>query len=331
MNLRLIIKLIIVQILITPITNITAQTAADGSTTPKSAPQYVRLNIQNDMLIPRDKTDRYFSSGIKFEYLFLHNPHKKGLLSKIFPKLTKANNYYGASIVSNMYTPANKSENVIVGDRPYAGWAYLGLVGISNDYINATRFTTEYSLGAIGPITQQEFFQTKMHQLVKRPLPLGWKNQIANDIALNLNFMGEKRLIKPIDNIDLLGMIEANIGTVNNYVGAGGMVRIGWFEDYFRNIAQVKGRTNWQLFVYARPSVRLVADNSLLQGGMFTYYKSPYVIPKDDLKRVYMNAELGYGVTYRNFNFTYSQNIRTAEFKDAKTMFWGAVSMACGF
>jgi lipid A 3-O-deacylase len=329
MNIKLIFKLFLIQIFTTPILNLSAQT--ESASTPKSAPQYMRLNIQNDMLIPRDKTDRYFSSGIKMEYMFMQNPNKNGIINKVFPKLPKANNYTGLSVASNMYTPANKSENVIVGDRPYAGWAYLGLVGISNDYINATRFTTEYSLGAIGPITQQEYFQTRVHQIIKRPLPQGWKNQIANDIAINMNFVGEKRLIKPINNIDMMGILETNIGTVNNYVGAGGMVRVGWFEDYFRNIAQVKGRNNWQLYAFARPLVRLVADNSLLQGGMFTYYKSPYVIPKDDLKRVYMNAELGYGLTYRNFNVTYSQNIRTAEFKDAKTMFWGALTMACGF
>ena len=302
---------------------------SEGS--PARAPQYLRLDIQNDMLIPRDKTDRYFSSGVKIDYMFLHNPHKKTLVDKIFPKLSKANNYYGITIASNMYTPSNKSENIVVGDRPYAGWAYLGLTGISNDYINSARFSTEYTLGAIGPITQQEFFQSQMHKIIDRPQPLGWKNQIANDIAINLSFTGEKRLSKPSENFDIIGLIETNIGTVNNYMGIGGMVRVGWFEDYFRNVFQVKGRRNWQLYAFTRPTVRLVADNSLLQGGMFSYSKSPYVIPKDDLKRIYLDAELGYGITYRNVNVTYSQNIRTAEFKDAKTMFWGALTMACGF
>ena len=309
----------------------TTLSAQGAETAEKRPPQYIRLDIENDMLIPRSKTDRYFSSGLKFDYLFLSNPHKKALIKKIFPKLENANNYYGYTLATNMYTPANKSENIVVGDRPYCGWAYLGLKGISNDYIKETRFSTEYSLGALGPITQQEFMQTQVHNLLSRPKPQGWKNQIANDIAINLSFVGEKRFTQLSENVDIIAAVETNVGTVNNFIGVGGIIRIGWFEDYFRNIMQVKGRKNWQLFAFARPVVRVVADNSLLQGGMFTYYKSPYVIPKDDINHVYMNAEIGYSATFRNFNVTYSQNIRTPEFADAKNMFWGAMTFSYGF
>lgn len=297
----------------------------------KSQPKYIRLDIENDALIPRDKTDRYFSSGLKLDYLTMPNPHRAPAISKIFPRMNKANNYYGYTVAMNMYTPADKTENLPVGDRPYCGWAYLGLVGISNDYIKSMRYITEYTLGAIGPIAQQEYFQTKFHSLIGRPPAKGWKNQIANDIAINLSFTGEKRIIQPADNVDIVGVLETNIGTVNNYLGVGGVIRVGWFEDYFRNIMQVKGRNVWQIYVFTRPVVRVVADNSLLQGGIFTYHNSPYVIPKDDLTRVYLNTELGYGITYHNFNITYSQNFRTAEFKEAKTMYWGAMTFAYGF
>ena len=326
MDFRLVFSIVILHSFISTTTIFAQQDNAE-----KSPPQYLRLDIDNDALIPRDKTDRYFSSGLKLDYLTMPNPHKAPWVSKIFPKLDKANNYFGYTIAMNMYTPANKTENLPVGDRPYCGWAYVGLVGISNDYIKATRFSTEYSLGAIGPISQQEYIQSKFHDLIGRPQAKGWKNQIANDIAINLSFVGEKRLTQPSDNLDIVGVLETNIGTVNNYMGVGGLIRVGWFEDYFRNIMQVKGRSVWQMFVFTRPVVRLVADNSLLQGGIFTYHNSPYVIAKDDLSRVYMNAELGYGVTYRNFNVTYSQNIRTPEFKDAKNMYWGAMTFAYGF
>lgn len=328
MNFRLFFCTLILQSTILNITTVSAQVSEAAE---KRPPQYIRLDIENDMLIPRAKTDRYFSSGLKLDYTVLSNPHKKSFLKKIFPKLENANNYYGYTIATNMYTPANKSENIIVGDRPYCGWAYLGLTSTSNDYIKATRFSTEYTIGAIGPITQQEFMQTQFHSLIGRPEPQGWKNQIANDIAINIGFTGEKRFTQLSDNVDIIAAIEANVGTVNNYVGAGGVVRVGWFEDYFRNIMQVKGRKNWQLFAFARPMIRVVADNSLLQGGMFSYSKSPYVIPKDDINHVYMNAEIGYSLTFRSFNMTYSQNIRSPEFANAKNMVWGAMAFSYGF
>jgi hypothetical protein len=294
--------------------------------------QYVHVDIENDMLIPRDKTDRYFSSGVKVDYYFLENPSDKLFVGKVFPKTKSGNIYVGVSGAMNMYTPANISDETMKpGDRPYAGWAYLGLSGISNDVKNAIRFVTEYSVGVIGPAAQQEYFQRGVHQIISRPLPKGWKNQIANDIAINLSFTGEKRIFKPSDNVELMYNFETNIGTVTNYLGMGGTLRIGWFDDYFKDILQLSRSKNWQLYAFARPAVRVVADNSLLQGGMFTYYKSPYVIAKDDLKRIYFNTEFGYTCTYRNLSFTYSQNLRTSEFKGAKNMFWGAISCTLGF
>lgn len=293
---------------------------------------YMRLDIENDMLIPRQKTDRYFTSGLKLDYLFLKNPPEKLWFSKIFPRLKNGDNFYGLTAASNMYTPANMTETIIQGDRPYAGWAYIGFTNVSNDVNTATRFSTEYTLGAIGPIVRQELIQCKWHEIIGRPIPKGWKNQIANDIALNLSFTGEKRFFRPAEYVDIIGTLEANVGTVMNYMGFGGMVRVGWFDDYFQDIMQVKGKTNkWQAYVYMRPLVRIIADNALLEGGIFTYFKSPYTIPRDDISRYYMNTEFGYSLSFRNMNMTYSQSVRTPEFRGAKNMFWGATTFSFGF
>jgi lipid A 3-O-deacylase len=294
--------------------------------------QYIRLNLENDFLLLRDKTDRYFTNGTRLEYLTAANTDKPSRFEEIIPKLRNADTYLGLSIASNMYTPKNKSaEAIVYGDRPYAGWAYIGFMGISNSKSNATRLKTEYSLGAIGPITQQEKIQTSMHKLVDRPVSMGWKNQIANDIAANVFFSAEKRVIKPLDYLDVLGHVETNIGTVTNYMGLGGLVRVGWFEDYFKNVMPISTTKDWQAFIFARPTMRVVMDNSLLQGGVFNYYNSPYVIPRDDLKHAYFETAFGYSLSYRSFNMTYSQNFRTSEFKDAKTMFWGGMAFSYGF
>jgi lipid A 3-O-deacylase len=297
----------------------------------ETVPRYVHFDIENDMLIPRDKTDRYYSSGTKLEYSVMQTPYSRRRLQKIFLKLKDAELYMGLLVMANMYTPANLSENPPAGDRPYAGWLCVGVKGVSNSYPQATRFSTEYTLGVIGPASLQGTFQKEFHKIVGRPEPKGWKNQIVNDIALNLSFVGEKRIVKPSDNVDLVGIMELNIGTVTNYMGIGGMLRAGWFDDYFKNIFQVNGTNPWQIFTFARPMVRIIADNSLLQGGIFTSSESPYVIPKDDLYRSYLETEFGYGISYHKFNFTYSQIIRTAEFKGAKNMLWGKMSFTYTF
>jgi lipid A 3-O-deacylase len=294
--------------------------------------QYLRMTLENDVLLLRDKTDRYFTSGTRLEYLTAANTAKPSRFEEIIPKLKKSDTYLGLSIASNMYTPKNKStEAIVYGDRPYAGWAYIGFMGVSNSKSTGTRLTTEYSLGAIGPVTQQEKVQASFHKFVDRPIAQGWKNQIANDIAANVFFSAEKRVVNPTEYLDVLGLVETNIGTVTNYMGVGGLVRVGWFEDYFQNVLPLSASKNWQAFIFSRPTMRVVMDNSLLQGGVFNYYNSPYVIPRDDLKHVYMETAFGYSLSYRSFNMTYSQNFRTSEFKDAKTMFWGAMAFSYGF
>jgi lipid A 3-O-deacylase len=294
---------------------------------------YARVQIENDMLIARHKTDRYFSSGVRLDYLFVKNPTAQSWLSKLFPRLQNADNFVGFTASSSMYTPANKAEQVIVGDRPYAGWLHGGVYHISNSAASATRFKTEYTVGVIGKAAMQEEMQKNWHQVINRPQPLGWDNQIASDVALTVNFKGEKRLLQPAEHVDLIGFAEANIGTVMNYGGVGGMMRLGWFEDYFANILPLSknAHKSWQAFVFIRPSVRIVADNALLQGGIFTYDKSPYVIQRDDLARYYMETEFGYSLSYRNINMTYSQSIRTPEFNGARNMFWGGLSCSVGF
>ncbi|MDZ7877927.1 MAG: lipid A deacylase LpxR family protein [Saprospiraceae bacterium] len=294
--------------------------------------QYLRLNIDNDMLIWRERTDRYFTSGLRLDYLRAANKNKPSCFKDMIPKLQNSEIYLGVSLVFNMYTPKNRfTEAIVLGDRPYAGWAYIAYTGISNSKSKAMRLKTEYSLGALGPITQQEELQTAVHKWANRPLSKGWKNQILNDLAANVLFSVEKRVISPTEYLDILGIVEANIGTVTNYMGLGGLVRLGWFEDYFDNVMPLKTSKDWQVFVFTRPTVRLMTDNSLLQGGVFNYEKSPYVIQRDDLKHVYLDVGFGYSLTYRSFNITCIQNFRTPEFKDAQNMFWGTVTFSYGF
>lgn len=318
--------------ILTSLINSNSRLAAQHNYTSANNPtHYIRLKIENDVLVFRDKTDRYFSSGLKFNYVSDTKVNSSNLLNKIFPRLKEGDSHYGYSLASNMFTPSNNSEAIVQGDRPYCGWVYGGITNISNDSKKGIRFSTEYSIGALGPITKQEIMQKTMHKIIERPQPKGWKNQIANDIALNLSFVGEKYIFKPLDNLELIGIVETNIGTVTNYMGFGGTLRVGWFENYFKRILPVSKQKNWQVFAFVRPLVRIIADNSLLQGGILNYHKSPYVISRDDISHWYMETEFGYSLSYKSLNMTYSQNFRTSEFKDAKGMFWGAFTVTTAF
>jgi hypothetical protein len=139
-------------------------------------------------------------------------------------------------------------------------------------------------------------------------------------------------------------------------MGVGSIIRIGSFNDYFINELGVRtnqekferyqDRTNhfktrrvftqnlqrnWQFYFYIKATGRIVIDNSLLQGGPFSYEKSPYRIGADELNRFYLNAEFGLNITYKGVGLVYAQHFRTAEFENAFDAHWGSVAVIVRF
>jgi len=74
------------------------------------------------------------------------------------------------SMGQNMYTPTDISrEDLIEDDRPYAGWAYLGIAFHSK---NERRLDTmEFQLGIVGPASGAEQAQKVVHRKIDNPRP----------------------------------------------------------------------------------------------------------------------------------------------------------------
>lgn len=317
----------------------------------------LKIYTENDYWGWREATDRYFTNGIKIEYSFLP---KKNFLRNIFLKLpptTTRNVNYSSSLGMNMYTPENLNTTIVDrSDRPYAGWAYLAVKSISSEFITGERFTSEYSIGVIGPAAQQEPVQKWVHKITHATDPRGWDNQIKNDVALNANFTYEKQLLYPLPHFQLMGVIEGNLGTVTNYMGLGTVFRLGRFNDYFTNeygfgVTKRKFnvitntckdrikktfyneslRRNFSLFLHIKPVLRIMLDNSLLQGGLISFRNSPYVLKADRVTRLYANAEYGVTLQVWRIGLSYNQLFRTKEFDTGHESHWGSISLQIRF
>lgn len=281
---------------------------------------YVRLATDNDFFKLRGNTDRYFTNGERLD-VFFSSKYEAGLEKLFFvlprKKYAFRSNEFGIGVGMNMYTPTDISlVTPDSTDRPYAGWTYAAIKCISNDLSSKQRLTTEHSLGVIGPAAYQKEIQIWYHDCIDSQEPMGWDNQIANDFAYNLNVSYERELINPVRQIQVVGTIEANAGTVTNHIGLGGLIRIGRFNDYFvQEFGLLSDSTEmdryqkevlptmrgdyfpetidrkFQLYFQIRPLFRAVLDNSLLQGGMFGFRDSPHTVPADELKRFYVNTE----------------------------------------
>jgi lipid A 3-O-deacylase len=318
--------------------------------------KYIKFSWANDALKVRGITDRYFTNGNVLEYFYLPtNPASYERLFLRMPKTPTRNNNFAVSLSSNMYTPTDITMSAIDStDRPYAGWLSLGVKCISNELKSGERLTTEYSLGIIGEHAFQKEIQTWFHQQIDSDRPEGWGNQIRDDIALNVRVDYEKGLLRPNKNIEVIGLVEANVGTVTNYMGLGSTIRIGSFNDYFLNELGVRTdpdsekyrqykehtdnfksriffpenlRRKIQCFAFIKSSARVVIDNSLLEGGVINWNKSPYRIDSDKIKRFYFNAEFGVQFVWNRLGIVYSQLLRTAEFEGAFDSRWGSATI----
>ncbi|MFZ4543991.1 MAG: lipid A deacylase LpxR family protein [Saprospiraceae bacterium] len=306
----------------------------------------IRIINDNDYYKMRDGTDRYYTNGFSIEFQSQMKIKRKRL-RLAFPQVGSATSRsleirYG--FTTQAYTPENAyTLSGQLESRPYAGLALFSATGISNDANTNRRLTTSYSLGMIGPATKQKEMQTWFHTITNRKQPVGWENQIANDLALNTAAQYEWRLWKPAKPIEFTGQIEANCGSLMNFAGIGGEFRLGFMNDYFRNTLGLSlhspisdfspgnsSERKYQFYFFGKGMGRVVLDNSLLEAGYFNFKNSPYRLSKAQIEKFYAQFEFGYVFAAPHFSVSFSQIYRTAEYKGGKSAQWGSVALIIG-
>ncbi|MEN9613011.1 MAG: hypothetical protein RLZZ628_3825 [Bacteroidota bacterium] len=304
------------------------------STTKKKI-HYWRLNVDNDFLIPAQRTDRYYTNGIFLEHFFVKNGFKNAFGKAIFPKIdATADNYYGVNLQTEMYTP----DSIWLhqpNDRPYCGVATFGMTCISKQPKTGTTLTTEYRIGILGPAAMQGELQRKFHQLVHRPIPIGWNAQIGNSIAFNLHLKYEQHLNYFSDAMEVIGISDVNLGTLSTNAGVGFRVHAGAFQPTKQvGIAFLEGEMpkKLQSYVYFQPFVHFVMTNTTLQGGIsLKDIERKSYIQIDHLTRIVGEMVFAYHLNYGAWGFEYRFQQRTREWDTGKSVFFGSCSLQKSF
>lgn len=291
-------------------------------------PQMIRVYEDNDFFLPpRAQTDRYYTNGTRID-LFYTKSQRKFLSKLLIPLSTQSDNLYGVGLTHQMYTPTDITQSqVIVGDRPYSATLYASHSLTSSSDSLGHRLTTEISFGVMGPSAFGKEVQTWIHDVFNYAKPQGWDNQLKDGIIINYLIQYEKRIVQPSPKIEIIGLIEANVGTLSNNLALGLTFRAGLFSSYFSNYEKVgmrKGASERaayqkvQFYFYMRPLCRAVMDNSLLEGaGFYSPGTNVYAISKDEVKRVLMQFEYGVVMGYKRFGISSGQKLKTAEFTNA--------------
>jgi len=280
---------------------------------------FLKISFDNDIL---DYTDRFYTNGIRFD--FISPVLQQFPLSKLMiPYWRSGTNYYGISLVQNMYTPSTtKVQGILFGDRPYAAYLYFGTFKITNDPIKKYRQTSELDMGVIGSYSFGEYIQKSFHNEVPtNSAPLGWEYQIKNDLVLNYQFSFEKGICNR-KNIDINLNGTGSLGTLYTNLSGGFLFRTGIQNPYFINLGQAKRKfnadnklKNTQLIFFFTSRGRFIGYDATLQGGLFNK-SSEYTISSTDIARVVYQGSAGVTFVYSGIRLDIEQFILSPEFQN---------------
>lgn len=304
--------------------------------------QSMRINFDDDFFNLRGVgTDREYTVGTRIDFFYTKNSKRKFLDRLLMELSGNPDNLYGWGIAQLIYTPNNISTpDIIYTDRPYAGILYLNHSLISSDMEKKQKLTTELDFGVIGKYSLGGQTQTFVHNLIHYQEPEGWDNQIATDVILNYFVQFEKLIVQPTENLEIIGRIETNIGTWKNTIGLGLILRAGLFNSYFCNyenpcLKEGASKTcahyrKFQFYFFMRPIFRAVMDDSSLEGGFFTHNSSPYIFTKDQITNSHIQFDYGFVIAKNRLGFSFSEKLRTAEFKGGVNQQIGTLTLFVG-
>jgi len=299
-----------------------------------SRERFLQINFDNDIL---DNTDRFYTNGIRFDFIspvFQRFP----LNLLMIPYWKNGINYYGISLIQNMYTPSTtKIGGILYGDRPYAAYLILKSFKITNDSRDKFCQTSEIDIGIIGPASLGDFVQKSFHKDVPtNSEPLGWEYQIQNDLVLNYNLCYEKGVVcgKNIE-VNLTG--TGALGTLYTNIGGGIRLRTGILNPYFMNLGiskrteyEEKGLHRTQILFSLKSNMKFVGYDATLEGGIFNKTSS-YTIGKNSVTRFVYQGSACLTFSYGGFGINVEQFLLSPEFHNGWWHKWVHIGLTFCF
>lgn len=297
----------------------TAQDSLAANSQPES---YISLQYDNDFF---SATDRYYTQGIKLS--FINSVIRYSPVSYALVKLKKSNlNYYGLHLEQDVFTPVSiRHEGIFYGERPFTALFFLSHSLVSINTSNKILVETQVDLGIMGPNAKGEEEQKGIHKALDNIQPLGWENQLAQDIVVNYRAKIEKGFYNA-KNFELMGSGAARLGTLYSDLGIGLNARLGIFSPYFNSLGlennPAKRKNKFKIYGIAKATARFVGYNATLQGGLINT-ASIYTLPSGDINRVVAECSGGIVIAYKRFSVEYTKFYITPEFRKGVDHGWG--------
>jgi lipid A 3-O-deacylase len=206
-----------------------------------------KFTLDNDLFA---NSDRDYTNGVKLAWSspnlrsFVDDPclppflQRVGLVfDSIYPIRIGKEEIEGnmtLTLGQAMFTPRDRVRtDLIVDDRPYAGWTYLGFGYNTRSSYRLDSY--EINLGVVGPWSRARQVQDFVHGVRDIEKFNGWANQLGNEFGAQLVFERKYRADFFNDDksrsgfgIDVIPHAGLSLGNVATYANAGFEVRLGW-------------------------------------------------------------------------------------------------------
>ena len=198
----------------------------------------ISFSIDNDGIVG---TDKNYTNGIFLEYNSVSAPLLSSIspspiykVAKFLPMDKETQKGWSFRLGHQTWTPEDiESVEPVEDERPYAGLLYVETTA----YQYSSSQTDHYAvmLGTVGPNSFAEQGQRFIHDIIGSEEPMGWDNQIENQIVFNVGYQGH-RLISRSNTISSEFSLEQydfgtagriNIGNYQSELALGSVARWG--------------------------------------------------------------------------------------------------------
>jgi lipid A 3-O-deacylase len=282
--------------------------------------KYVRLHYENDYF---SKADIYYSQGISLEVV---HPNLKAIpLTYLLPARELPDNKFGIAVEHLGFTPTSISHPEIVrGDRPFSSCLILKNFLTHSNFNRLMRLSSGVSIGVIGPLAGGKEIQQSIHKWIRDEPPLGWNNQIKNDLIINYSVDVEKGIYAYQNHFLAACKTGGQFGTFRDKLFGTVSLMGGIFDNPFNSdYAQTK---KFQVYTFFEQQVQAVGYDATLQGGLINR-TSPYVLPGSQIKRLVFQNHLGITIRFKKVTIEYFQSYITSEFRAGHDHHWGGIRL----
>ena len=293
--------------------------------------RYIRLHYENDYFTA---TDYYYTQGINLEVV--DPSYSKFPVTRLLMVPKNGSTQFGISIEHNGYTPTSiEHSEILYGDRPFAAALMLKTFSMSSLAMRRMRITSSFTLGIFGPAAGGYGMQKTIHGWINGTVPLGWSNQVQNDVIVNYEVGAEKNIVHTSDVFLLNAFASARVGTLNTKLSSGVVLMLGRLSPGITSVFGGADQANvptkkLRFHGYLQPMINAVGYDATLQGGLFNH-DSPYTLSSNEISPVTYQVNYGVVATFSSIYLEYFKTAITKEFETGLNHRWGGIRVGVVF